>query len=175
MVLPAVSSNDTFSSLPVISSCARAPPASISRAPAPAPSASSRIVALMVSSRWLCVVGATLPWPSRPRHGGTPMAVAKSRRRHFRPACQLAGRPVTDLTAQPAIRERCPPPDHWPLHRRFYNPVRRHSALDFTDAGEVWNLRAPLDFGYRWPGWLQDNPALSDGDVGIRVGGDSNA
>src|SRR4051812_22843197 len=94
MVLPAVSSNDTFSSLPMISSCARAPPAGSSRAPAPAPSASSRIVALMVSSRWLCVVGATLPWPSRPRHGGTPMAVAKSRRRHF-----LAG----EITEKPAL------------------------------------------------------------------------
>src|SRR3954453_20531382 len=70
MVLPAVSSNDTFSSLPVISSCARAPPAGSSRAPAPAPSASSHIVALMITSHWLCVVGATLPWPSRPRHGG---------------------------------------------------------------------------------------------------------
>jgi hypothetical protein len=50
-VVPA-SSNETFSSFPVIRSCARVLPAGASRVPAATPSANSRKKGFMVSSRW---------------------------------------------------------------------------------------------------------------------------
>jgi len=63
MVLPVFSSNETFSSLPVISSWARTPPAR-SNVPTPGTSAASRNVALMVP---FPILAATLPRPHLPR------------------------------------------------------------------------------------------------------------
>src|SRR5438132_7312401 len=102
-VLP-FSSNDTFSSLPVIKSCARVPPTGASSVLAAALSASSRKKAFMVSSRFVTLLaqvchardpGATpVGWGPLGTASAQLVAIVEKRRERYR-HLTLLGRALT--------------------------------------------------------------------------------